>query len=48
MVSADVLSALPVEVPPRALEMLLVSELAWAFALSVLVPEDEAEEVTAA
>ena len=30
MVSADVLSALPVELPPRLLEMLLVSALASA------------------
>ena len=30
MVSAAVLSALPVELPPRLLEMLLVTELAWA------------------
>jgi hypothetical protein len=34
-----VLSALPVELPPLLLEMLLVTELAWAFAFSELVPE---------
>jgi hypothetical protein len=37
MVSAAVLSALPVELPPRLLEMLLVTALAWALELSELV-----------
>ena len=37
MVSAAVLSALPVEVPPRLLEMLLVTALAWALAFSELL-----------
>src|SRR5277367_3486933 len=40
MVSAAVLSALPVELPPLLLEMLLVSELASALALSELVLDD--------
>src|ERR1700691_1922298 len=39
MVSAAVLSALPVETPPLLLEMLLVTELAWALAFSELVLE---------
>ena len=37
MVSAAVLSALPVELPPRLLEMLLVTALACALAFSELV-----------
>ena len=37
MVSAGVLSALPVELPPLLFEMLLVTALAWALALSELV-----------
>ncbi len=40
IVSAAVLSALPVEVPPRLLEMLLVTALAWALALSELLDAD--------
>jgi hypothetical protein len=40
MVSAAVLSALPVEVPPRLFEMLLVTELACALALSELVLDE--------
>src|SRR5580693_1765990 len=40
MVSAAVLSALPVELPPLLLAMLLVSELASASALSELVLDD--------
>jgi hypothetical protein len=39
MVSAAVLSALPVELPPLLLEILLVTELACALAFSELVPE---------
>src|ERR1700744_4923770 len=38
MVSAAVLSALPLELPPLLFEMLLVVALASAFAFSVLVP----------
>src|ERR1700722_15063747 len=38
MVSAAVLSALPLELPPLALAMALVSTLASALALSALVP----------
>jgi hypothetical protein len=37
MVSAAVLSALPVELPPRLLEMLLVTELACALEFKELV-----------
>jgi hypothetical protein len=37
MVSAAVLSALPVELPPLLLEMLLVTALAWALEFSELV-----------
>src|ERR1700680_2017210 len=40
MVSAAVLSALPVELPPLLFEMLLVTELACALALSELVLDD--------
>jgi hypothetical protein len=40
MVSADVLSALPVELLPLLLEMLLVVALACAFELSAFVPDE--------
>src|ERR1700727_1702490 len=40
MVSAAVLSALPVELPPLLFEMLFVTELACALALSELVLDD--------
>ena len=39
MVSAAVLSALPVELPPLLLEMLFVTELACALAFSGVVPK---------
>jgi hypothetical protein len=37
MVSAEVLSALPVELPPLLFEILFVTELAWALEFSELV-----------
>jgi hypothetical protein len=48
MVSAAVLSALPVEVPPLLFEMLFVTAFAWALELSELVaPPAAAPAVTA-
>ena len=48
MVSAAVLSALPVEVPPRLLEMLLVTAFACAFELSELLDAEAEDEVETA
>src|SRR5882757_482104 len=48
MVSAAVLSALPVEFPPLLFEMLLVTAFAWALELSALVPDDALDAVDTA